>query len=86
MTAPSLHSHPPAVRSDVRSVAAGGHLAVHAPPVVRPRRGLGALVVACVMVLQFAKDFVAGRETARIVAQLVFMSFELPILMLARSA
>ncbi len=86
MTAPSVHSHPPAVRSDVRSVAAGGHLAVHAPPVVRPRRGLGALVVACVMVLQVAKDFVAGRETARIVAQLIFMSFELPILMLALSA
>jgi signal transduction histidine kinase len=85
MTAPSLHSHPSAVRSDVPSVG-GGHLSVHATPVIRPRRGLGALVVGCVMVLQVAKDFVAGRETARIVAQLIFMSFELPILMLALSA
>jgi signal transduction histidine kinase len=37
------------------------------------------------MVLQFAVDVVGGRETARILARLLFMSFELPLLMLALS-
>lgn len=53
---------------------------------VRSRRALGALVVASLMLLQVAKDLVSGRETARILAQLLFMAFELPVLMLALSA
>jgi signal transduction histidine kinase len=47
---------------------------------------LGVLVVLGVIVLQVATDFVAGRESARILARLAFMSLELPILMLALSA
>jgi LytS/YehU family sensor histidine kinase len=37
------------------------------------------------MLLQFAADVVAARETARILARMAFMSFELPLLMLALS-
>lgn len=44
------------------------------------------MVVASLMLLQVAKDLVSGRETARILAQLLFMAFELPILMVALSA
>jgi signal transduction histidine kinase len=57
-----------------------------AVPGLRPRRALGVAVVLGVMLLQFAADVVAGRETARILARVVFMSFELPLLMLALSA
>ncbi len=46
------------------------------------RRTLGVLVVISVMVLQGAADYVAGRGFGR----LVFLSFELPVLMLALSA
>jgi LytS/YehU family sensor histidine kinase len=42
-------------------------------------------VVVGVMLLQFAADVVAARETARILARMAFMSFELPLLMLALS-
>jgi signal transduction histidine kinase len=38
------------------------------------------------MLLQAATDMAAGRENARIVARLAFLSFELPVLMLALSA
>jgi signal transduction histidine kinase len=38
------------------------------------------------MLLQFAADVVAGRETARILARMAFMSCELPLLMIALSA
>lgn len=38
------------------------------------------------MLLQFATEMVAGRETARIVAKMIFMSCELPLLMVALSA
>ncbi len=85
MIVPSAGSFSTASRLDERVVQARA-ISVRTPPLVRPRRVLGALVVAGVMVLQVAKDFIAGRETARIVAQLIFMSFELSILMLALSA
>jgi len=39
-----------------------------------------------VMLLQVATDLVAGRESARILARLAFMSLELPMLMFALSA
>jgi LytS/YehU family sensor histidine kinase len=38
------------------------------------------------MLLQAATEYVAGRESARIVARLAFMAFELPLLMLSLSA
>jgi signal transduction histidine kinase len=56
-----------------------------AVPGLRPRRALGIAVVVGVMLLQFAVDVVGGRDTARILARLLFMTFELPLLMLALS-
>ncbi|HEY8087601.1 MAG TPA: histidine kinase [Polyangiaceae bacterium] len=50
-----------------------------------PSRTIGVLVVAGVMLLQFAADVVAGRETARILARMCFMACELPLLMVALS-
>jgi signal transduction histidine kinase len=52
---------------------------------LRPRRAIGVAVVVGVMLLQFAADVVAARETARILARMAFMSFELPLLMIALS-
>jgi signal transduction histidine kinase len=52
----------------------------------RSRRALGFIIVIGVMLLQAATEYVAGRESARIVARLVFMAFELPLLMLSLSA
>jgi LytS/YehU family sensor histidine kinase len=43
-------------------------------------------VVVGMMLLQIAADVVAARETARILARVAFMSFELPLLMIALSA
>jgi signal transduction histidine kinase len=51
----------------------------------RPRRMLGVAVVAFVMLLQLLTDVVAGRESARIWARMVFMLFELPLLMVTLS-
>ena len=68
--------------------AAGGPLSVQATssvPGLRPRSAIGIAVVVGVLVLQFAADVVAARETARILARMAFMSFELPLLMLALS-
>ena len=53
---------------------------------LRPRSAIGVAVVLGVMLLQFAADVVAARETARILARMAFMSCELPLLMLALSA
>jgi signal transduction histidine kinase len=53
---------------------------------LRPRRALGITVVVGVMLLQLATELVAGRESARVLARLAFMAFELPLLMLALSA
>jgi signal transduction histidine kinase len=53
---------------------------------LRPRRAFGIAVVVGVMLLQFAADVVAARETARILARMAFMSFELPLLMVALSS
>jgi signal transduction histidine kinase len=61
-------------------------LDVAVPRKVRPRRALGVVFVVGLTVLQVATDLVAGRESARIVARIVFLSFELPILMIALSA
>jgi signal transduction histidine kinase len=55
---------------------------IEALPNLMSRRTLGVLVVISVMVLQGAADYVAGRGFGR----LVFLSFELPVLMLALSA
>jgi len=52
----------------------------------RSRRAIGVAVVVGMMLLQFAADVVAARETARILARIAFMSCELPLLMLALSA
>jgi signal transduction histidine kinase len=54
-------------------------------PGLRSRRAIGVGVVVGVMLLQFAADVVAARETARILARMAFMSCELPLLMLALS-
>jgi LytS/YehU family sensor histidine kinase len=54
-------------------------------PGLRPRSSIGVAVVVGVMLLQFAADVVAARETARILARMAFMSCELPLLMLALS-
>jgi signal transduction histidine kinase len=59
--------------------------ASRAVPGLRPRRALGVAIVVGVMLLQIATDLVAARETARILARVVFMSCELPLLMLALS-
>jgi len=53
---------------------------------LRPRRALGITVVCGVMLLQLATEVVAGRESARILARIVFMVLELPMLMVALSA
>jgi signal transduction histidine kinase len=55
-------------------------------PGLGSRRAFGVAVVLGVMLLQFAADVVAARETARILARMAFMSFELPLLMIALSA
>jgi LytS/YehU family sensor histidine kinase len=47
---------------------------------------LGAVVVLGVMALQLASDAVAGKESARLLARLVYMSLELPLLMFALTA
>jgi signal transduction histidine kinase len=53
---------------------------------LRSRRAIGVVVVVGIMLLQFAADVVAARDTARILARTAFMSCELPLLMLALSA
>jgi signal transduction histidine kinase len=53
---------------------------------LRSRRTLGVTVVAGVILLQLATELVAGHESARILARLAFMTFELPLLMVALSA
>jgi LytS/YehU family sensor histidine kinase len=47
---------------------------------------LGVVVVVGVMLLEVATEVIAGRESARILARLSFMTLELPLLMLALSA
>jgi two-component sensor histidine kinase len=70
-------------RSPARAVSDSG---TTSSTVTRPRRLIGFVVVVGVMLLQFGADIVAGREAARILARLVFMTCELPLLMLALSA
>jgi signal transduction histidine kinase len=53
------------------------------PSVGRPSWALGSAVVSGIIMLQCATDLLAGREHARVVARLVFLGVELPILMLA---
>src|SRR5450432_3357693 len=59
---------------------------VIATPSLRPRVALGSILVVGVMLLQVALDVVSGHENARIVARLVFMALEMPVLILALSA
>ncbi len=49
------------------------------------QRSLSTAVIVGVVVLQLATDFVAGRESARILARAAFLSLELPMLMVALS-
>jgi signal transduction histidine kinase len=52
---------------------------------LRPRMAIGVVVVLGVMALQLASDAVSGKESARLVARLVYMACELPLLMAALS-
>jgi signal transduction histidine kinase len=54
-------------------------------PSMRPRFALGTVLVICVMLLQVALDVVSGHENARIVARIIFMTLEMPVLILALS-
>jgi signal transduction histidine kinase len=60
--------------------------AVAPASLARPSWALGTAVVTGIIMLQASADLVAGREHARIVARLLFLAFELPLLMLALSA
>jgi len=74
----------PLERPERDPVPRGGDIAPAS--LVHPSWALGTVVVVGIIVLQAAADLVAGREHARIVARLLFLAFELPILMLALSA
>src|SRR5271166_3288269 len=74
----------PLERPERVPVPRGGDIAPAS--LVHPSWALGTVVVVGIIVLQAAADLVAGREHARIVARLLFLAFELPILMLALSA
>lgn len=50
---------------------------------LRPRLAIGVVVVLGVMALQLASDAVSGKESARLLARLVYMGTELPLLMFA---
>jgi signal transduction histidine kinase len=80
-------SRSPAEAEAERRVASelAARAASPAVPGLRPRRALGVAVVVGVALLQIAADVVAARETARILARVVFMSCEIPLLMLALS-
>ncbi len=76
----SVHAPPATVRGRRSEVDA------EAAPAAHPRRLLGVAVVAGVILLQLATDVVSGRDSARIWSRMVFMTFELPMLMLALSS
>jgi signal transduction histidine kinase len=70
----------------IQSMHARPEVHVAAPIAVsRPSWPLGAAVVGGIIMLQAATDLVAGRDHARVVARLVFLAVELPILMMALS-
>jgi signal transduction histidine kinase len=50
---------------------------------LRPRLAIGIVVVLGVMALQLASDAVSGKESARLLARLIYMGTELPLLMFA---
>lgn len=79
-SAPSASVAPPE-RRPPEALAAGRETAAS-----RPRRMLGIAVVAFVILLQLLTDVVAGRESARIWARVVFMILELPLLMITLSS
>jgi signal transduction histidine kinase len=58
-------------------------MTANATPSLRPRVAFGTMLVIGVMLLQFALDVVSGHENARIIARLVFMALEMPMLILA---
>ncbi len=84
MTVTSVRPPPLTALDSRAAVSDAPH--IEASPTVRARRLLGVVVVVGVMLLQLATDVVAGRESARIWARMVFMAFELPMLMLALSS
>ena len=51
--------------------------------VLQPRLAIGVVVVLGVTALQLVNDAVAGKEGARLVARLIYMGTELPLLMFA---
>jgi signal transduction histidine kinase len=59
---------------------------VIATPSLRPRVALGTVLVLGVMLLQVALDVVSGHENARIIARILFMALEVPVLILALGA
>ena len=59
---------------------------VIATPSLRPRVALGTVLVLGVMLLQVALDVVSGHENARIIARILFMALEMPVLILALGA
>jgi len=59
---------------------------VIATPSLRPRVALGTVLVLGVMLLQVALDVVSGHENARIIARIIFMGLEMPVLILALGA
>jgi signal transduction histidine kinase len=85
--AASTPSLPRSSSGDTSASAEDARTRVSAPvlPGFGTRRTLGIIVVVGVMVLQLATDFVAGRESARLLARGAFLSLELPLLMIAFS-
>jgi signal transduction histidine kinase len=59
---------------------------VIATPSLRPRVALGTVLVLGVMLLQVALDVVSGHANARIIARILFMALEMPVLILALGA
>src|ERR1700722_4666313 len=77
---------PSAVAAIPRKAVLGGATVVVPAPVagaLRPRLAIGVVVVLGVMALQLASDAVNGKEHARLLARLVYMATELPLLMFA---
>jgi signal transduction histidine kinase len=78
-------------RAPAAEAEARGPSATSAPPApvagaLRPRLAIGVVAVLSVMALQLANDAVAGKEGARLVARLIYMGTELPLLMFALTA
>jgi signal transduction histidine kinase len=73
----------PAEAEPPRARASSSAPAAPVAGALRPRLAIGVVVVLGVMALQLANDAVAGKESARLVARLIYMGTELPLLMAA---